>query len=294
MGRNEVIGFAKGILRLIDVVGWQKWFGAGVLGFAFALNSGSNFSLVQLQGLVVGLPLILIYIQSVNDCFDVEIDLVKEKLGSRQLTVSKVISQRTALTITFLILLIGLLSAWAASLSLFLLCCIMALFGTVYSAPPFRLKMEYPFSTLIQFAHCFLPFLAGVAFISTVTFQTIIISSFFAFLAMIQRFKHEIENYKVDKQTGKKTVAVVGGLRTAQMLGRLCAFVAVVEFAAFLILGWLNVVLTFLFVLYVFGIIMWWKWLSYMNPPFRTVFARLEMVSSYILFFIVLLMYGKI
>lgn len=293
MGRDEIVGFAKGILRLIDVVGWQKWFGAAILGFAFALNSGSSFSLVQLQGLVVGLPLILSYIQSVNDCFDVEIDQVKEKLGGRQLTVSNVISQRTALTITFLILLIGLLSAWIGSLSLFLLYCMMALLGTLYSVPPFRLKMVYPFSTLVQFAHCFLPFLAGVAFISTVTFQTIIISSFFAFIAMIHRFSHEIANYKFDVQTGKKTVAVVRGLKTAKILLRLCAFVGVAEFAVFFILGWLNVVLLFLFAFYVFAIILAWRWRIYMPPSLRAVFARLEMVSSFILLLIVLLVYGK-
>jgi 4-hydroxybenzoate polyprenyltransferase len=179
------------------------------------------------------------------------------------------------------------------SLGLFLLSCIMALFGTLYSAPPFRLKMVYPFSTMIQFAGCFLPFLAGVAFISIVTFQTIIISSVFAALAMIHRFEHEIKNYKADVQTGKKTVAVIRGLRTAQMLLRLCAFVGVAEFAAFFILGWLNMVLLFLFVLYVFAIILSWRWLSYVPPSLRTVFARLEMVSSFILLFIVLLVYRK-
>lgn len=293
MRTDQLKRYMKGLLMFIDVTGWQKWFGAAVLGFAFALNSNSCFSLVQLQGLVVGLPLILSYNQSVNDCFDVEIDETKEKLRGQQLIVSKVISQRTALTITFLILLIGLLSTWMGSLSLFLLSCIMALFGTLYSAPPFRLKMVYPFSTLIQFAGCFLPFLAGVTLISTMTFQTIIISSFFAVLAMVHRFLHEIENYKVDAQTGKKTFAVTRGLRTAQMLLRLCAFVGVAEFAAFFILGWLNVVLLFLFALYVFAIIISWRWRSYMPPSLRTVFARLEMVSSFFLLFIVLLVYGK-
>jgi 1,4-dihydroxy-2-naphthoate octaprenyltransferase len=154
--------------------------------------------------------------------------------------------------------------------------------------------MVYPFSTLIQFAGCFLPFLAGVAFISTVTFQTIIISSVFAVLAMVQRLKHEIENYKADVQTGKKTVAVIRGLRTAQMLLRLCAFIGVAEFVAFFILGWLNVVLLFLFVLYVFATIIPQIWLRYIPPALETVFHRLEMVSSFILLFIVLLVYGKI
>lgn len=281
-------------MKLVDVSGWQKWFGAAVLGFAFALDLNNNFSPLQFQGLVVGIPLILCYIQSVNDCFDVEIDEIKEKIMGKELIVSKIISRKTALTITSSILLIGLVSAGFASVSLFAVAFAMALLGTLYSAPPFRLKMKYPFSTLIQFAGCFLPFLAGVASISTVTLQTIIISSIFAVLAMIHRFGHEIENYKVDLLTGKGTVAVTKGLRTAKTFYRLSALVGVVEFAFFFVFGWLNMVLLLLFVLYLFITIVPWVWLRYVPRSLKKVFVPLTMVSGFVLLFTVLLLYGKI
>lgn len=294
MKTDEIVRYAGGLFRLVDVGGWQKWFGAAVLGFAVALDLNNNFSPIQFQGLVIGIPLILCYIQSVNDCFDVEIDEIKEKIMGKKLIVSNIISRKTALIITSSILLVGLVSAGFASLSLFAVALAMALLGTLYSAPPFRLKMKYPFSTLIQFAGCFLPFLAGVASISTVTLQTVIISSIFAVLAMIHRFGHEIQHCEVDLLTGKGTVAVMKGLRTARTLYILSALVGVIELAFFFVLGWFNLVLTFLFVSYVAIIIVPWVWLRYMPRSLKRIFIPIIMVSSFVLLFTVLLLYGKI
>jgi len=283
-----------GLLGLVDVLGWQKWFGAAVLGFAFALDLDNNFSPLQFQGLIIGIPLILCYIQSVNDCFDVEIDKMKKKIMDKKLIVSNIISRKTALAVTFSILLVGLVSAGFASVSLFVVALAMASLGTLYSVPPFRLKMKYPFSTLIQFVGCFLPFLAGVASISTVTLQTIIISSIFAVLAMIHRFAHEVKHYKVDLQTGKGTVAVTKGLRTATTLFRLFPLIGVVELALFFVLGWFDAALLFLFVLYLIITIAPWFWLRHMPRSLRTMFKPAVMFSSFVLLFTVLLLYGKI
>ncbi|MFB3890208.1 MAG: UbiA family prenyltransferase [Candidatus Bathyarchaeia archaeon] len=294
MRGDKVTMVGKGILRLVDVSGWQKWFGAAVLGFAFALSSlNGSFSLVQVQGLVLGMPMILCYIQAVNDCFDVEIDTVKEKLTGKQLIVTKVISSRTAFLVTFSALLIGLFSAWMGSLSLLLIACVMALFGTLYSAPPFRLKMIYPFSTLIQFAGCFLPFLAGIAVIGNVTAQAVVISSVFALLAMIHRFDHEIENYRTDLQTKKNTVAVVKGLKATVRLRRLSIFIGAAELVAFFILGWLNVVLFFLFALYVPLIVVPSLWLRYVPQPLKSKLAHLLMMSGFILLVVVLILFNR-
>jgi len=293
MKTGEIVRYAGGLLGFVDVLGWQKWFGAVVLGFAFALNLNNNFSLLQFQGLVIGTPLILCYNQSVNDCFDVEIDEIKAKLMGKELIVPKTISRKTALTITFSLLLVGLVSTLVASVSLFALNLAAAFLGTLYSVPPFRLKMKYPFSTLIQFAGCFLPFLAGVASIGTVTLQTIVISSIFAVLAMIHRFAHEIKHYKVDLATGKGTVAVTKGLKTATTFFRLSALVGVVEFAFFFALGWFDAVILFLFILYLALTIAPSFWLRHMPAPVKTIFNPIIMLSSYVLLFTVLLLYNK-
>jgi 4-hydroxybenzoate polyprenyltransferase len=279
-----------GIFKIADVPGWQKWSGAAFLGFAFALEMGNNFSLTQFQGLAIGVSLICCYNQSVNDCFDVDIDTMREKMAGKELVITNLISRKVALAATFSFLLFGLISAWFASTGLFAFCLSAAVLGTLYSAPPFRLKMIYPFSTLIQFVGCFLPFLAGIASISNVTLQTTILSSSFAVLAITHRFGHEMVMYSVDIQTGKKTVAVVKGLRITQMLLRLSFLVGIAELVVFLILGWLNIVFMFLLAVYVSISIVPSIWLRHISQPLRAIFTRILSFSSFILLLTILLL----
>jgi 4-hydroxybenzoate polyprenyltransferase len=239
-----------GLWKLYDPPGWQKWFGAAVLGFAFALSEGVGFSILQLQGLLIGVSSILSYNQSVNDCFDVEIDKAKAERTGKKLIVSGIISRKTALTMTLLILIVGLVSTWMTSLSLFFLAVLMAFLGTVYSVPPFRLKMRYPYSTLTQFVGCFLPFLAGVAVLLPISLQPLIITSVFGFITMVHRFMHEIHNYEMDAMTGKMTVAVRKGLMTARVLRIAFLLIGITEFLVFSFFGLVSLGLVLLFFVY--------------------------------------------
>jgi len=278
----------------VDVIGWQKWFGAAVLGFAYALGLGSSYSPIQLQGLLIGTPAIMCYNQSINDCFDVEIDQTKAKLMGKKPIVTRIMSRKEALSITFTLLITGLVSTWIASTSLFVINLAAAFLGTVYSAPPFRLKMKYPFSTIIQFVGCFLPFLAGVASISNVTLQAILISTIFAALAIIHRFAHEIKHYEVDLQTGKETVAVTKGVGTAKTLFRLSGLIGVAEFVIFFVLGWFDMVFSSLFTLYLAITIAPWVWLRHTPKSLRTVLDPVITFSGFVSLAIALLVYWQI
>jgi 4-hydroxybenzoate polyprenyltransferase len=292
MRRDHLKRYLKGLWLFVDVKGWQKWLGAAVMGFAFALGLGNDFSLLQIQGLVIGFPLILTYTMTVNDCFDIEIDKVKQEVMGKELIISNIISRRTALTLTLLSVIIGLVSAWITSLSFFIITSAFVLVSTVYSVPPFRFKMKYPISTLTQFAGIFLPFVAGVASVSVVTIQAFVISSVFAVLAIIHRFDHEIYTFEADLLTGKHTVAVTKGIETAKTLRRLCAFVGIAEFAVFFIVGWVDSVFLFLFILY---LIIYYYILRSLFDRVRSMIITVPTIiaSSYILLFVVLLLYGE-
>jgi 4-hydroxybenzoate polyprenyltransferase len=223
--------------KFLDVPGWQKWFGAAVVGFSYALTKVQGFSLIQLQGLLIGISMGLCYIQAVNDCFDTEIDRVKEQMMGATLMVSKTLSKRIAFSLTALVLAASLVSASFVSLDLLLLVALGAFLGTIYSAPPLRLKMKYPFSTLVQLIGLFIPFLAGIAILFPVSFEDLVISSVFVLLTMVVRFDHEIERLQVDSQTKKKTVAVVKGLKTAARLRATFLKLGIVEAVALAMLG---------------------------------------------------------
>ena len=292
MSKYGFIRFLKGLWRLVDVPGWQKWFGAAVLGFVFVLPSG--LSIYQFQGILVGVSLVFCFNQSINDCFDVEIDKKKEEVMGKRLIVSSIMPRWLALSITVTILFAGLASTLLASVNLFFTVLLMALLGTIYSVPPLRFKQQYPFSTLVQFVGCFLPFLAGVTTLSMLTPHALLISSLFSFLAMTYRFEHEIENYSVDLMTNKKTVAVVHGRITARRLSKLCLFVGLAEFALFFALGWFSRVFLLMFILYIFVCIIHSKWLRYLPRYLRTVILPVLTVGGVFLFFLAFLIHPMI
>lgn len=293
MRKNEVMRYLKALFKFVDVVGWQKWFGAAVLGLAFILLTNNSLSAYQFQGLLIGVVLVLCYNQAVNDCFDIQIDQLKERETGKESVVGNIISQKAALVITFTILAIGLASAILGSTELFFVVLFMALLGTLYSAPPFRLKMVYPFSTGLQLIGCFLPFVAGVACIGHVTLQVVTISTIFGFLAMVHRFEHEIENYNVDLMTNKRTVAVVNGLRTAKLLRNTMIILGVVEFGLFSVFSWFSPVFLIFFFLYLFLCIDYHFWFRRLPGFLRSMFMPIVMISGYVLLLIVLLVFGK-
>jgi len=235
--------------------------------------------------------LILCYNQSINDCFDVEIDKIKEERMGKKLIVSRVFSQKTALAIAVSILVFGLTSAWLGSVNLFFVAVFMAFLGTIYSAPPLRLKMKYPFSTITEFVGCFLPFLAGVTVLSSLTWQPIIISSVFCFLAMVHRFMHEIYYSEIDSATGKMTVAVKKGVKTAKTFRKAFLLIGVLEFLLFSLLGWVSFGLLLLFFIYVL-LCVENLWVNYLPRSLNELAAPFMAISGLFLFLISLYISG--
>lgn len=276
-----------------DVSAHQKWLGAAILGFAFVISPLYNFSVYQIQGILVGLFLCFCYIMSINDYFDVEIDKIKERYTGKKRIVHQVITKRTALALTGLGLIGSLVSAWFVSVSFFLVVSFMSFLGTIYSVPPLRLKMKYPYSTLLLFIGDFLPFLAGVATVTLINWRSLLVSSSFSLLALSHRFEHEINYYDVDYLTGKKTVAVVNGVETVLKLRKICLLVGAMEFLFFLFYGWFSFTFVFLFVLYLFLCVTNSIWMSYLPKSTMMITHPVLMVSSFILFLIFFMLYGK-
>jgi 4-hydroxybenzoate polyprenyltransferase len=153
--------------------------------------------------------------------------------------------------------------------------------------------MKYPFSTLIQFTGCFIPFLAGVTSVGTLTLEAIVLSSAFGVLAVVHRFQHEMANYKADVETGKETIAVEKGFRTANLLRKLSALVGVAEFALFLAFGWINAIFALLFILYV-AVCIAPMWFRFVPKPLKIIPSFINQFSGFILLFVVLGLFGKL
>jgi len=287
---NSLFRYFSGMLKFFEMGAQQKWIGAAVLGFALVLPKGS-MSIFQALVFLLGLVLILSYIMSINDCFDVEIDKLKEEYTSTPRIVGAIISRDVALGLSSVVLLIGLMFAWFISIAFFQIALLMAFIGTIYSVPPLRLKMKYPYSTLLLFIGDFLPFLAGIAVIRFIDWSAIIISSSFSFLALVHRFQHEIDYFQVDLETGKKTIAVVNGVRVARILRNICIFVGIIEFLVFFLLEWFSLSFLFLFFIYFVLCVKYSIWLNYLPRRLRNVIASILMFSAFLFFFFVLVIH---
>jgi 4-hydroxybenzoate polyprenyltransferase len=203
-------------------------------------------------------------------------------MTGKDLIVSKVLSKRLAFSLTTLVLVGSLISSWLTSLNLFLLVASMAFLGTIYSAPPFRLKMKYPFSTLIQLIGCYLPFLAGVAALISISLEALILSSVFCFLAVVHRFDHEIHFFQADMKTSKKTIAVVKGVESAKKWRATFLVAGLAESVFLLFLNLASLVFFVLILVYV-ALCINSFWSDYLPKPLKAVARLIINVSGLLL-----------
>lgn len=290
---KAILAYFINVAKLFEVLQSQKWFSAAVLGFAFALLTKPSFSILQLQGVLIGVPLVLSYIMSINDYFDIDIDRLKEEYTGKEQVVSTKIPPRTALLLSSLALLAGLGSALLASTDFLLVVILMMFLGTIYSVPPLRLKMKYPYSTLLLFLGDFLPFLAGFALLQPLNLKAFATSSPFSLLAMDHRFEHEIDNYSIDKRTGKMTVAVKKGVKTARFLRRMCVIAGLGGFLLLFLLGWFSLPFVCLFALYFFLCVKWAIWFWRLPKLLQGFLSPLLVFSNLLILVIALLAFGQ-
>lgn len=250
-------------IELIHFDALQRWLAATTIGFFFfAENSTNAFNLSHFLEALLSIALILSYLMSINDCFDVDID---KEIESKMHIVSEVISFKHALLLSIVMLAFGLITAWFINNQFFVIALLLTSLSTLYSVPPVRYKQTYPYSTLGEIAGAFLPFLAGYAIIGSIEPRGLIVSAIFALVSTSGRFRHEAHYYKDDQKTGKMTIAVVHGADSAVFLSKLCVILAITESLLLTVLGWFSIAFLFLLGLYLFFALEIWRWFFHLS-----------------------------
>lgn len=245
--------------HLVELETINKPIAVSTLGFLYSIEVFKvSFNPFQFFGGLLSIILILCYVMTINDCFDVEEDKLKSKYTYKKLVVSEEISVRDALLISSIILLIGLAIAWFVSELSFLIALIIVILSTPYSVPPIRYKKRFPFSTLGEIAGSFLPFIFGYAILGAIDYRAVVVAPFFALTQVFWRLVHERRFRDIDLKTGKKTVVIVYGLEAAKAISRICVVFAVSEVLILFFLGWFSLeFLFFLGLFYLFGFGFW-------------------------------------
>ncbi|MEM3602376.1 MAG: UbiA family prenyltransferase [Candidatus Bathyarchaeia archaeon] len=242
--RRKVSAFVK----FVDPAAIQTPIGGVGLGLLYSYEvtpSPMETSALRLIVAFVGIVLVLSYVMTLNDYFDVEID--KQK-GVRQALAE--IPKRLAGASVIIFLSFGLLFVWIASPRCIAIILVIALLSTAYSAPPLRYKNVYPFSTLGEVIGAFLLFLAGYSVFAPIGVEALVVSWIPCLAITYWRLRHEVRYVKFDEATGKKTLAVVHGVGKVKLLMRLLIALDITLSLGLFLEGWLS--LTFMFFLLIF------------------------------------------
>lgn len=268
--KTSVLEMLVGFSHLVELTTVNRWLAASVLGFFFFSEAFSTpLNLFKFLHGFLGIFLVLCYVMAINDCFDVEEDIIKSKLTGKKLVVSQEITVRNALLMSLFMLFSGLTISFFVSKFFFLVVTLIVILSTLYSVPPVRYKKHFPLSTLGEFVGAILPFLSGYVILGgPVDHKAILISIFFALVTMYWRFFHENHFYEVDRQTGKLTFAVVYGPKVSKILRRACLLVGILESLILFVLGWVSYEFFILLGLYLLFALGFWYWFGDYVPKF--------------------------
>jgi len=220
-----------GFLALVEylkVTRVESW-----LGWVFSFSFGSIFwSLPFLERFLVVLSAFSFATASIfilNQYFDRKEDQ-ENSFKSKMLIASGKIKPRAALAFSFLLIILCLVLVALVDVNLLSLFLVYLIFGTAYSAPPFRLKNIPVVDFVVSgIGAGFMPFLMGLELTHKLDFNTSSIVLGALPLMLIHCGGHIIQavgDYEVDRKMGVQTSAVRFGRRRSTIIAGLMFLLA--------------------------------------------------------------------
>ncbi len=221
IAKLRLIDKVRAHLELLDPVTWISVFpclAGGVMASGAMRGTVHDYLLLLAIFLMFG-PLGTGFSQSVNDCFDLELDRVNEP--SRPIPSGR-LSEKEGLwnSITALLLAIGLgVFLWlhiGGVRGLVILSSILAaLFvAYIYSAPPLKLKKNILTSApAVGFSYGFVSFLSANALFGDIRPEALWLASLNFFMAVALIILNDFKSAEGDKEGGLKSLTVMIGAR---------------------------------------------------------------------------------
>ena len=208
-------------LELLDPVTWISVFpclAGGVMASGAMQGTVHDYLLLLAVFLMFG-PLGTGFSQSVNDCFDLELDRVNEP--SRPIPSGR-LSEKEGLLNSIIVLLLAIgtgLFLWIHIGGIrglvILISILVALFvAYIYSAPPLKLKKNILTSApAVGFSYGFAPFLSANALFGELRPEALWLASLNFFMAVALIILNDFKSAEGDKEGGMKSLTVMIGAR---------------------------------------------------------------------------------
>ncbi|MEI7747463.1 MAG: (bacterio)chlorophyll synthase [Chlorobiaceae bacterium] len=208
-------------LELLDPVTWISVFpclAGGVMASGAMRGTFHDYLLLLAIFLMFG-PLGTGFSQSVNDCFDLELDRVNEpsrpipsgRLSEKEGLLNSIIALLLAIGLgVFLWIHIGGIRGLVILISI-----LVALFvAYIYSAPPLKLKKNILASApAVGFSYGLAPFLSGNALFADIRPEALWLASLNFFMAVALIILNDFKSAEGDKEGGLKSLTVMIGAR---------------------------------------------------------------------------------
>ncbi len=208
-------------LELLDPVTWisvTPCLAGGVMASGAMQGTLHDYLLLLLLFLMFG-PLGTGFSQSVNDCFDLELDRANEP--TRPIPSGRLTEKEGLLnSITALLLAMGLGIFFGVHIGgirglVIVVSIAVALFvAYIYSAPPLKLKKNiFTSAPAVGFSYGFAPFVAGNALFGDIRPEAIWLATLNFFMAVALIILNDFKSAEGDKEGGLKSLTVMIGAR---------------------------------------------------------------------------------
>ena len=206
----------KAYLKMLRVRNWLGYFLIATLGYILFTKLAAGISET-----IIFYVLIFLYLGfsfSINNCFDVKEDLLKEKKSNP--IVTQEIEQKEGIIFSSLLALLSISLSYLCGLNIFIFYSVLIFLSFSYSSPPLRLKSK-PFLDLIShglFFGSLLFLFPSIVFSKNIEILHILIAISIFYFSIILELRNHIEDYKSDKKAGLRTAVCVLGLNTSKKI----------------------------------------------------------------------------
>ena len=206
----------QAVLRNTRIADGRSFIGMGLLGLVMSFKNAPDFKDAGIA--VVSLVLYVAYAFSINNCFDVDTDILNLRKRGKNPIASGELSFRAGIAVSALIALSGVLLAASLGHGELLIYTSMVVLSTLYSAPP-RLKAR-PILDVLSHGLFFgaMPFLYGAYLDGSLSRYEILIGLALLVYSFAMELRNHLEDYESDLKADLRTTPIIIGKQASEKL----------------------------------------------------------------------------
>ncbi|USG99355.1 UbiA family prenyltransferase [Thermococcus argininiproducens] len=243
----------RAVIKNSRIFDGKSFIGMGILGMLMSFRD--NLDIFNGSLLITSIILYVGYAFAINNCFDVDTDLVNPRKRYKNPIANGELSFRMGIITALFMIMTGLIFSYFVGKEPFVVYSLMSILATFYSVPP-RFK-SIPIADIFSHGLFFgvLPFIYGAYFDGVISEGELLIAGSLFMYSIAMELRNHLEDYDSDQRANLKTTPMVIGKSVSEKL--------VISFSIASLLLLLTPLYSPFAVVGVLGVVFWNKKLSY-------------------------------